>query len=206
VAGIGRDSISDLNQKQSKSLNMTNEVTIGLNGIFTTNNANINEFEKDGDFLVWGNDNASYTGSNTNSVTVASGITTSLTRIDRKWKIVESTEAVDGDVGNVYVSSPSAVFSGFSLGTDEDYVLIVADNANFANGDIIDVLPLKSDGGSNLQTWYDFDGTKYFTFGKASKLSENHSINIASGDYLVGEYSLNLNINSFTISAWIKSV
>jgi hypothetical protein len=41
------------------------------------------------------------------------------------------------------------VFSGFSLGTDEDYDLIVADNANFANGDIIDVLPLKSDVGSN---------------------------------------------------------
>ena len=57
----------------------------------------------------------------------------------------------------------------------------------------------------SLQTWYDFDGTKYFTFGKASKYSENHSISIASGDYLVGEYALNLNINSFTISAWIKS-
>ena len=205
VAGIGRDSISDLNQKQSKTLNSSNEVTIGLNGIFSTNSSNINEFNKDGDFLVWGSNNDAYTGSNTNTVTIASGITTNLTRIDRKWKIVESVEDASGDVGNVFVSIPSAAFSSFSLGTDEEYALIVADNANFANTHIIDVIPLKSDGASNLQTWYDFDGTKYFTFGKVEKLEENHCVNIASGDYLVGEYTLNLNINDFTISAWVKA-
>ncbi|RIA08508.1 putative secreted protein (Por secretion system target) [Flavobacteriaceae bacterium MAR_2010_72] len=205
VAGIGRDSISDLNQKQSKTLNVTNEVTIGLDGIFTTNNTNINEFNKDGDFLVWGSNNGAFSGTSTNSVTIASGITTSLTRIDRKWKVVESIENAGGDVENVYVSIPTAAFSSFSKTATEEYVLIVADNANFANGDIIDVIPLKSDGGSNLQTWYDFDGTKFFTFGKASKLTSNHSISIASGDYLVGEYSLNLNVVAFTISAWVKS-
>jgi len=205
VTGIGRDSISDLNQKQSKTINMLNEVTIGLNGIFSTNNTNVNEFNKDGDFLVWGTNNASYTGSSTNAITIASGITTSLTRIDRQWKIVESVEDINGDVENVYVSIPSAVFSSFSLGADEEYALIVADNDAFSNSDIIDVIPLKSDGGGNLQTWYDFDGTKYFTFGKVSKLTEDHSVNFASGDYMVGEYALNLNINSFTISAWVKS-
>ncbi|HEX9826653.1 MAG TPA: LamG-like jellyroll fold domain-containing protein, partial [Flavobacteriaceae bacterium] len=205
VAGIGRDSISDLNQKQSKTLNMANEVTIGLNGIFPTNNANTNEFKKDGDFLVWGSNNAAYSGTSANTVTIASGITTSLTRIDRKWKIVESTEDVGGDVEDVDVSIPSDAFGSFSLGSDEEYVLIVSDNDNFANTDIIDVIPLKSDGSGNLQTWYDFDGTKYFTFGKASKLAEEHSINFASGDYLVGESSLNLNINAFTVSAWVKS-
>jgi hypothetical protein len=204
IAGIGRDSISDLNQKQSKTLNMANEVTIGLNGIFSTNSSNINEFNEDGDFLVWGSNNEPYTGSSTNTTTIASGLTTSLTRIDRKWKVIETTENFS-DVGNVFVSIPSDAFSSFSKSTDEEYVLIVADNASFGNIDIIDVIPLKSDGGTNLQTWYDFDGTKYFTFGKASKLEENHSINISSGDYLVGEYALNLNINSFTISAWIKS-
>ncbi|MDO5969517.1 LamG-like jellyroll fold domain-containing protein [Flavivirga aquimarina] len=204
VAGIGRDSISDLNQKQSKTLNLSNEITIGLNGIFTTNSANTNEFNEDGDFLVWGSNNAAYTAGGSNTVTIASGITTSLTRILRQWKIIESTE-VSSDVENVFVSIPSAAFSSFALGTDEEYALIVADDDNFANGDIIDVIPLKSDGGSNLQTWYDFDGTKYFTFGKVSKLSDNHSVSIASGDYLVGEYALNLNIEAFTISAWVKS-
>lgn len=206
VAGIGRDDDSDLNQKQSKTINTTNEVTIGLNGIFNTNSSNTNEFNENGDFLVWGCNNASYTGSNTNTITVASGITTSLTRIDRKWKIVESIESGSGgDVENVYVSIPSAAFSGFTLGVDEEYVLIVADNSNFSNADIIDVIPLKSDGAGSLKTWYDFDGAKYFTFGKVARFSENHSVSIGSGDYLVGEYTLNLNINDFTISAWVKN-
>ncbi|NNL80771.1 MAG: T9SS type A sorting domain-containing protein [Flavobacteriaceae bacterium] len=204
VAGIGRDSISDLNQKQSRTINLINEVTLGLNGIFSTNSANTNEFEKDGDFLVWGSNNAAYTASGSNTITISTGITTSLTRILRQWKIIESTEST-GDVGNVFVSIPSAAFSGFTLGSDEEYALIVADSDTFANGDIIDVIPLKSDGGSNLQTWYDFDGTKFFTFGKTSKLSGDRAISIASGDYLVGEYALNLNIDAFTISTWVKS-
>lgn len=204
VAGIAKDSISDLNQKQSKSLNITNEVTIGLGGIFSTISANTNEFENDGDFLVWGSNNAAYTADGSNTVTIATGLTTSLTRILRKWKIIESTE-VSSDVGNVFISIPSAAFSGFALGADEEYALIVADADSFTNSDIIDVIPLKSDGGSNLQTWYDFDGIQYFTFGKVSKLSGNQSISIASGDYLIGEYALNLNIDAFTISAWVKS-
>lgn len=205
VAGIGRDSISDLNQKQSKTIHTLNEVTISLGGLFATNSANTNEFKKDGDFLVWGCNNSAFSGSNINTVTLASGITTSLTRIDRKWKIIESKEAIDGDVENVYISIPSNVFSSFSKAASEEYVLIVADSDTFGNGDIIDVIPLKSDGNSNLQTWYDFDGVKYFTFGKAPKLSsKKQSVNINAGSFLVGEYNLNLNVDSFTISSWIR--
>ncbi len=205
VAGIGRDSISDLNQKQSKTLNLTNEVTIGLGGVYATNSINTSEFTKDGDFLVWGNDNGAFSGSSTNTVTIASGITTSLTRIDRKYKIVEDNDHVNGDVGTVYLTIPTAAFSGFSKTSTEEYALIVADNSNFANGDIIDVIPLRSeDAGVTLQTFYNFDGTKYFTFGKVAKLSDNHSISFASGDYMVGEYALNLNTDDFTISAWVK--
>ncbi|GGD21615.1 LamG-like jellyroll fold domain-containing protein [Hyunsoonleella pacifica] len=204
VAGIGRDSISDLNQKQSKTLNLTNEVTIGLNGIFTINSVNTNEFNNDGDFLVWGSNDLAYTASGSNTVTINSGITTSFTRILRQWKIIESTE-VTSDVENVYVSIPSGAFSSFALGTDEEYVLVVADADTFNDADIIDVIPLKDDGSGNLQTWYDFDGTKYFTFGRAAKYTNNSAVSIGSGDYLVGEYALNLNVDDFTISTWIKN-
>ena len=205
VAGIGRDSISDLNQKQSKTINLTNEVTIGLGGVYTTNSTNTSEFAKDGDFLVWGNNNGAFSGTSTNTVTIGAGITTTLTRIDRKYKIVENNNHVNGDVGTVYLTIPAAAFSGFSKTSSEEYALIVADNANFANGDIIDVIPLRSeDAGVTLQTFYNFDGTKYFTFGKVAKLSSNHSISFASGDYMLGEYSINLNTDDFTISAWVK--
>ncbi|MHB1195206.1 MAG: LamG-like jellyroll fold domain-containing protein [Lutibacter sp.] len=200
IAGIGKDDSSDLNQKQSKSINNTNEVTIGLGVIAATNSANTNEFTNNKDFLVWGCDDGPFTGTSANTVTIASGITTSLTRIDRKWKIVETGI----DVENIYISIPSNAFSGFAKLAEEEYVLIVSDDASFSNGNIIDVVPIKSDGNGGLQTWYDFDGTKFFTFGKAPKLTGARAVNIAAGDYLVGEYALNLNINAFTISAWVK--
>jgi len=217
VAGIGRDSISDLNQKQSKTLNSDDGVTIGLGGIFATNSANPNEFDDDGDFLVWGHDNGAFSGNSPNTVAIASGITTSLTRIDRTWKIVETKENGALDIGNFFVGIPTTAFNGFSKTADEEYVLIVADNPNFTDSDIIDVIPLKInldgsgvpilDNNNNqvYKTWYDFHGTKYFTFGKALKLSQNHAISIGPNDYLLGEYDLNLNVDSFTISAWIKS-
>lgn len=208
IAGIGKDSISDLNQKQSKSVNETNEVIIGLGVIVPKNSSNTNEFENDKNFLVWGcnNDNffESILDTNNNSMELATGFTSSLKRIDRKWKIVET----GGDIGNVYIGIPSTAFNGFSKTVDEEYVLIVSDNANFSNTDIIDVIPLKSNpyGIDVLQTWYDFDGVKYFTFGKASKLPSNKMISIQTGDYLVGEYGLNLNADSFSISTWLRDV
>ena len=216
VAGIGRDSISDLNQKQSKTINLINDVTIGLGGLYTKNSLNTNEFNKDGDFLVWGNNNGAFSGSNTNQITIASGLTTLLTRMDRKWKVVETKATGSNGVETVYIGIPDSAFTGFSKTPDEEYVLIVADNENFANDAIIDVIPLKinvditgspildKDGNQVYKTWYNFDNTKYFTFGKASRLSDNHSVTIGTGDYLVGEYELNLNVDSFTISSWVK--
>ncbi|MDT8414635.1 MAG: LamG-like jellyroll fold domain-containing protein [Flavobacteriaceae bacterium] len=205
VAGIGKDSLSDLNQKQSKTLNTANEVTIGLGGIFSRNTNNPNEFDEDGDFLVWGSNNESFSGSQTNSISIAAGVTSTLTRIDRKWKIVESRSSANGDVRNVFVSLPTSSFASFPKNANEEYALVVADGPNFTDADIIDVIPLKPDGNGNLQAWYDFDGIKYFSFGKAQKLTQKRAVSISSGDYLVGEYVLNLNINAFTVMSWIKS-
>lgn len=218
VAGIGRDSISDLNQKQSKTINLTNEITIGIGGLYNTNSANPNEFNKDGDFLVWGCDNGAFTGTNTNNITLSSGVSTSLTRIDRKWKIVESSEDTNGDIENAYIGIPTTAFSSFPKAANEEYVLIVADNPNFSDGDIIDVIPLKihinditkapildKEGSQIYKTWYDFHGTKFFTFGKAAQLTGKRKASLTSGDFLVGEYNLNLNEDAFTISVWVKS-
>jgi hypothetical protein len=213
IAGIARDSISDLNQKQSKSIKDINEVTIGLGGIFDKNSDNPNHFKSDKQALVWGCNNSALTGTATATVTIASGLTSTLTRIDRKWKIVETGI----DIENTYLAIPTTAFSSFSKNANEEYVLIVADNANFSDADIIDVVPLKikldalgspeldKNGNQLYYTWYDFETTKYFTFGKISQITGNRAVNIAAGDYLVGEYDLNLNVDSFTISAWVKS-
>ncbi|WP_367753907.1 LamG-like jellyroll fold domain-containing protein [Flavobacterium sp. WC2430] len=201
IAGIGRDIGSDLYQKQSKSSNESNEVTIGLGVIASTNNANINQFTVDNNFLVWGSDNGTYSASSSNVTTIRTGLTTSATRINRKWKVVET----GGDVGNVFVGIPVAAFSSFSKLATEEYALIVSDNSAFNDADIVDVIPLKSDGNGNLQTWYDFDGTKYFTFGKVPKVESKELVSIGASNFLVGEYALNLNSGSFTIGFWLRN-
>jgi hypothetical protein len=206
IAGIGLDVDSDLYQKQSKSSNDANEVTIGLGVIAATNSANINEFKKDRDFLVWGSDNGACTAGGSNLTTINSGLTTATTRINKKWKIVETKTDVDGDVENVFVGIPATAFSAFPKLDNEEYALIVSDNPAFGDADIIDIIPLKSDGNGNLQTWYDFDGTKYFTFGKALKITVKQAVNLqAADDFLVGEYALNLNSGSFTIGCWLRN-
>lgn len=202
ITGIAKDINSDLFQKQSKSVNDANEVTIGLGNIALTNSANINEFNQDLDYLVWGSTNGTFTADGSNTMTLKTSLTTSVTRINRKWKIVEN----GSDVGTVIVSIPQAALtSSFSKLTSEEYTLVVADNAAFGDASIIDVVPLKSDGNGNLTTWYDFDGTKYFTFGKAPKLEDKQLLNIETGDYLVGESALNLNSGSFTVACWIRN-
>ncbi|MDO9262094.1 MAG: LamG-like jellyroll fold domain-containing protein, partial [Flavobacteriaceae bacterium] len=170
--------------------------------ISLTNSANINQFNQDLDYLVWGSNNGTFTADGSNTMPIKSDVTTAVTRINRKWKIVESGT----DVGDVIVSIPqNALTTSFSKLATEEYTLIVADDSGFGNASIIDVVPLKSDGNGNLTTWYDFDGTKYFTFGKAPKLEEKNHINIAAGDYLIGEYGLNLNSGSFSVACWIKN-
>ncbi len=44
IAGIGRDDDAQLNQKQSKTINKVDDITIGLSDIFATNDVNTNVF------------------------------------------------------------------------------------------------------------------------------------------------------------------
>lgn len=201
IAGIGKDAASDLDQKQSKSSNDLNVVTIGLGIVETTNSANINDFSSDRNFLIWGSDNGTFTPGTSNTVSLRTGLTSNVTRINKNWKIVEQ----GGDVGNVYVSVPATAFSSMTKAATEEYVLIVSDNASFNTTDIVDVIPLKADANGNLQTWYDFDGTKFFTFGKTEKAISKSLVNLSSGNFLVGEYALNLNSGSFSIACWIRN-
>lgn len=63
IAGIGRDDVSTLNQKQAQSQNktQTNQVIFGLGSVATTNAANSNTFSSDRQFLLWGDNNATGT-------------------------------------------------------------------------------------------------------------------------------------------------
>ncbi|QNK79015.1 T9SS type A sorting domain-containing protein [Winogradskyella sp. PAMC22761] len=205
IAGIGKDDAlasSLLNQKQSKSVNLNTDVTIGLGTIESTNSANSSVFSANRSFLIWGNDNGVLNNPGASAdrvIDLGSGIQTNLRLTGKKWKIVET----GGDVSDVLLSIPSASLSSFSLNSDEEYILVVSATDTFENTDIIDVIPLKVSG-ENLQTWYDFDGTNYFTFAKSNLIENSFQIQNTSGDYSVSNTKINLN-SSFTISSWIRN-
>ena len=204
IAGIGRDDESGLNQKQSRTSNTVDDVTISLGEIYTTNSANPNSFVDDRDFLVWGNDGGDLTASGVVKSVDLNGTFTTFTEIvNRKWKIVERTNGSGTDIGKVFVSIPfNTLDTSYPKGPNQEYALLVSSDAAFADTDIVDIIPFTETAGS-LDVWYDFDDTRYFTVGVADRSEGKLRLEFQSGDYIVSENDINLNAD-FTISTWVR--
>lgn len=80
IAGIGRDDIEGLDQRQSKSINSGAILAIGLGSIATDNLANTNAFTNDTTYLLWGSNSTALTVSNTDLPAVFSQ------RLTQEWK------------------------------------------------------------------------------------------------------------------------
>lgn len=93
IAGIGRDDISDLNQKQSQSVNSGHQVIIGLENVAATNEANTGSFDNNLQFLVWGDNNTDMLG-NTSPFTA---IYPYQERLSRVWR-VQNTKSLSKDI------------------------------------------------------------------------------------------------------------
>jgi len=206
IAGIGRDDNSDLYQKQSKSVNNGAIVAMALDNIELTNNLNTNTFATDNEFLVWGNDGQN-TNSSATSINVNLGpatITTVTDVMNRKWKIVET---VGDDVGKIEVSIFESDFSGLpALVGNDAYVMLVADDSGFTNNlKTVFLDPNTFNGLATREGSYDFDGTKYFTFGVAHESVQDRHLDFDGIDNytLVGD-KVDLG-GSFTASSWIKT-
>lgn len=202
VAGIGRDDVAQLNQKQSKTVNKEEDITLGLNTIFATNNQNSNSFGSDRRFLMWGNNNASLAAATPLMVNISSGITPALTTnvdftsVQRTWRVIET----GGDVGTVKVSLPATMLTA-TLSPPGDFYMFISDTPVFTPTAEYRVMTAN---GSNLETSYDFNGTKYITFGFAPERTYARSIDFnGTSDYVNSGNNVNLNGN-FTVSAWIK--
>ncbi|WP_055436611.1 LamG-like jellyroll fold domain-containing protein [Lacinutrix algicola] len=213
IAGIGRDDNSNIHQKQSSSVNNATDVTgptegilsIGLTHIYNTNNLNkANNIDTldNKDFLVWGNNNASLDAAPTViSVDISSGIPSlstpvSFLSMQRIWKVVEN----GGDIGKVQISIPQNAIRNIS--PPGSYYMFVSDVPVFDSNAAYKVMKID---GSNLITDYDFDGTKYITFGYAPQIVVERSVYFnGTTDYIDMENALNLNPSGFTISSWIK--
>jgi len=213
IAGIGRDDASELNQKQSKSVNSDFDsegqirglVTIGLTNIYSTNNENISSNPttfSDKQFLTWGNNNGNLNfAPNVVSVDLSTGISglstpVSFIGMSRVWKVVEH----GGDIPSVKVSLPvAAVRNIYPPGS---YLMFISESGTF---DPTSDYRVMSNNGTDISTDYDFDGTKYITFGYAPEYRKERSINFDGvQDYIEVGDAIDLNPSAFTISAWIK--
>lgn len=215
VAGIGRDDDSFLLQKQSKSQNNEADgtgatsglLTIGLSDLYDTNNENIglnSDTFTDRAFLIWGNNNADLDlAATTITVNMSAGISPPLvsnvtfTGMQRVWKVVET----GGDVGRVKLSIPQNAIRNIT--PPGNYLMFISDTNVF--DPTADYTIMTSDGNGNLETEYDFDGTKYITFGYAPEVELVRSVYFdGTLDYVDIGDALNLNNSEFTVSAWVK--
>jgi hypothetical protein len=170
VAGIGRDFVSALHQKQSRSqhANTNSQVAIGLGNIAATNSANTNELT-DGQFLLWG-DNG-----NTTSMTNTAGTYTAFTyagsinngrHMNRIWK-VQNTDVT----GEVKIRFPQTAVGSTAFAIDDcaDYAIIYADDAAFTANVVVTPVTLN---GADYEAMHSFpNGTSYFTFGKVTPMN-----------------------------------
>jgi hypothetical protein len=206
VTGIGRDDLSGLNQKQSKTINTTNDITVGIKALAATNQANDNSFMANKTFLMWGHndDDINTTTTITKDFSSEFEFTSPVTATTnlRKWKI-----KVTGSVPTVKISIPKSMVT--SDGGPE-FVMIVADDALFSTNVTSVTMELV---GSNLKADFYFEGTKYIAFGSTTATTEvdlpggrsAYFNNTGTTDTYFDAGNVNdlAGIN-FTISAWVK--
>ncbi|MFD0991064.1 choice-of-anchor D domain-containing protein [Mariniflexile jejuense] len=215
VAGIGRDDASQLNQKQSQSSNDASDgtgrtqgiLTIGLSNIYNTNTSNISSNPtnfNNREFLMWGDNGANLNlAASTVNVNMSAGISPSLTTnvsfvaMQRVWKVVEN----GGDIPSCKVRIPQNAIRNIS--PPGSYLMFISSTGIF--DPTADYRVMTPDGSGNLVADYDFDGTKYITFGYAPQVIVERSVYFDGVvDYIDVENKLNLNSSAYTISAWIK--
>ncbi|NND11461.1 MAG: LamG domain-containing protein, partial [Flavobacteriaceae bacterium] len=189
-----------------KSVNSGAIVAMSLDNTELTNNLNPNSFNTSNEFLVWGN-NGQNTNSSATSITVSLGpatITTVTDVMNREWKIVETA---GDDVEKVEVSVFESDFAGLPPLTGNDaYVMLVADDPNFtSNLRTVFMDPSTFNGQATREGSFDFDGTKYFTFGVAHESVQDRHLDFDGIDNFtqVGD-KVDLG-GSFTASSWIKT-
>ncbi|WP_339310286.1 S-layer homology domain-containing protein [Paenibacillus sp. FSL M7-0896] len=99
VAGLGRDNLEDLNQKQSRSINKDTQVAIGLGGLAEANSGNTAALAN-GQYLLWGDNGEPL------KFTQQRG-STDWYQAERIWKVQNN-----GIVGEVEIAIPASAAPG----------------------------------------------------------------------------------------------
>jgi gliding motility-associated-like protein len=151
IAGIGRDDVEGLTQKQSQSVNAGFQPTLGLGSIAADNLVNTNTFPADKSYLIWGDDGAS-----TSFTTTITGNPAVTTRMARSWKVQET-----GTVGTVAISIPKGQFP---LSAATPY-LVVSNDVTFDGTDqFVQMSDAEVNGVPSYTSTNDLNTGQYFTF------------------------------------------
>ncbi len=222
IAGIGRDDDSDLLQKQSRSVNNALDgstrgqgvLTIGIGSIANTNNLNTNTELEDKEFLVWGNDGVDLDNpavvvdvdmSTDITPSIPGGTHVQFNGIARTWKVVENV----GPGGDIPAVEVAILKSAVRTATPPNgrYLMFISDTPNFDPTADYRVMTegFNELGEAIVKTNYDFDGTKYITFGWAPEVPFIRSVYFnGTTNYIDMEDALDLNASEFTMSAWVN--
>lgn len=195
IAGIGRDDASCLQQKQSKSVENTSIVTMGLGTIEESNAENLNTFSVDNSFLIWGSD-----GSDPNDTPITTQLPGSVTqRMDPIWRVQET-----GTVGDVSISFDLTGLTNFTSRSASQYQLIIA-----SSGSTMPDLSGAStySGGTfdgNVLTFnnVDFSDGDYFTLGTATETCAPGGVSTNLELWLRADDGTNGTTDGSTVSSW----
>lgn len=168
VAGLGRDNVSDLHQKQSRSqhANTNNQVTIGLGQIAATNAANPGTIVNR-QFLIWGDNGQTQAMTNSSSSYLAfmyNGSTDNGRMTKRAWKVQNTAMGQE-----VLIRFPQASVGTTTFPSEgcSQLVLILADDAGFTTNQYVVAL---TPNGTDYEVRHTFPaGVSYFAFGKVNE-------------------------------------
>lgn len=133
IAGIGRDDLQALNQKQSRSVHVdTPQIVISLGELASTNQQNTSEFTADRQYLVWGDNGQDLAYEHQLG-------SSNQYRLARVWKVANTN-----DVGKVQVAIPA---DDLPFGAQH---LMVSDDDEFTNVETYSVTSMELNGESYL--------------------------------------------------------
>ncbi|MEC3875654.1 beta strand repeat-containing protein, partial [Chryseobacterium salviniae] len=163
IAGIGRDNLTALNQKQSCSVNAsTSQVVMALGTAAATNQANANTFASDKQFFIWSDNNGSLT-------TLAStGNSNYPYRFTRVWK-TQNTNSFAQDItvyypvsafGNAQASTVSLLYGSSAASLSNGTALTIAQSGTTSiNGVVHYIFTVPAGQIANMQ-FFSFTGTQ----------------------------------------------
>lgn len=177
IAGIGRDDIEGLNQKQAKSIQTGSILAVGLGNIATDNPANTNTFSVDNSYMIWGSNSTALTTTATDLPALFSQ------RLTQEWKLNLSNfnnqiQPVVMEFDLTGITHNGKDLSDFTLLIDND------GDGNFTTGTITQV---------PATTW----ANNKLSFGNITALSNNAVFTVA-----FGTQSLRLNAKVILQGAW----